>query len=44
MKRIILALALSLPATASFASGGAVSAEVEAQIRTLLTDQGYEVR
>ncbi|PWE30311.1 PepSY domain-containing protein [Pararhodobacter marinus] len=44
MKYLALAAALLLPATAALASGGAVPAETEAQIRTLLTDQGYEVR
>jgi hypothetical protein len=44
MKRIAIALAMILPVTAALASGGAVSEDVQAQIRTLLTDQGYEVR
>ena len=44
MKYLALAAALLLPATAALASGGAVPTETEAQIRTLLTDQGYEVR
>ncbi len=44
MKYLALATALLLPATAALASGGAVPADTEAQIRTMLTDQGYEVR
>ena len=44
MKRFAFALAMILPATAALASGGTVSEEVQAQIRTLLTEQGYEVR
>ncbi|MBN8291387.1 PepSY domain-containing protein [Rhodobacter sp. NTK016B] len=44
MKYLALAAALLLPATAALASGGAVPADTEAQIRTMLTDQGYEVR
>ncbi len=38
-----LALAVMLP-VAAFASDGKPSAEVEAKIRTTLTEQGYEVR
>lgn len=45
MKRIALVLALMLPAPAAFAWGAPpVPATVEAQIRSLLTQQGYEVR
>jgi hypothetical protein len=45
MKRTAISLALLLPATAVFASGdSAVSAEIESQITTMLTEQGYEVR
>jgi len=45
MKRIALALALALPATAALASGSnPISEEVQTQIRTLLTEQGYDVR
>lgn len=45
MKRLALALALLLPASAAFASGdGVVSEEVQARIRALLSEQGYEVR
>ncbi|WP_291727231.1 PepSY domain-containing protein [Leisingera sp. F5] len=40
----LLALALTLPAMAAFASDGAPSAETQAKIRDLLTGQGYEVR
>ena len=43
----ILALALVLPLSlpvAALASDGKPSAEVEAQIRATLTEQGYEVR
>jgi hypothetical protein len=39
----ILALALLVP-VAAFASDDKPSAEVEAKIRTTLTEQGYEVR
>lgn len=44
MKRFAIALAMILPATAALASGGVVADDVQDQIRTLLTDQGYEVR
>lgn len=40
----LLALALTLPAAAAFASDSAPSAETQAKIRDLLTGQGYEVR
>lgn len=39
----VLTLAILLP-VAAMASGGKPSAEVEAQIRATLTEQGYEVR
>ncbi len=39
----IIAVALLVP-VAALASGAKPSAEVEAQIRTTLTEQGYEVR
>ncbi|MDE4172798.1 PepSY domain-containing protein [Phaeobacter sp. PT47_59] len=39
----ILALTLMIP-VAALASDGKPSAEVEAQIRATLTEQGYEVR
>ncbi|MFO7919713.1 PepSY domain-containing protein [Rhodobacteraceae bacterium W635] len=45
MKRFAIALALVLPASTAFASGdGVVSAEMQTQIRTLLSEKGYEVR
>ena len=44
MKRFAIALAMILPATAVLASGGTVADDIQDQIRTLLTDQGYEVR
>ncbi len=39
----LLALALTLPAAAAFASEGAISTEAETKIRDLLKGQGFEV-
>ncbi|NVK15398.1 MAG: PepSY domain-containing protein [Rhodobacteraceae bacterium] len=39
----LLALALTLPAAAVFASEGAISTEAETKIRDLLKGQGFEV-
>ena len=45
MKHLLLAAALSLPATFAAASNdGMISEDVQAQIRATLTQQGYEVR
>ena len=44
MKNLILSLAFLLPASAALASGAPVPAETDAQIRAILTEQGYEVR
>jgi len=43
-KTALVSALLLVPASAAFASSDAVSAEQEAQIRTSLTEQGYEVR
>ncbi|UWQ42845.1 PepSY domain-containing protein [Leisingera aquaemixtae] len=40
----LLALVLTLPAAAAFASDSTPSADTQAKIRDLLTSQGYEVR
>lgn len=40
----LLALALALPASGAFASGASIPADTMDQIRTTLTEQGYEVR
>ncbi|MBF9036086.1 PepSY domain-containing protein [Rhodobacterales bacterium HKCCE2091] len=40
----LLAIALALPAAAFATDGVTLTPELEAQVRTLLTEQGYEVR
>lgn len=45
MKQLLLAAAISLPATFAAASNdGMISEDVQALIRATLTEQGYEVR
>jgi len=45
MKQLLLAAAFILPASFAAASNdGMISEDVQAQIRTTLTEQGYEVR
>ncbi|KIC37198.1 PepSY domain-containing protein [Leisingera sp. ANG-M7] len=43
LKLLALALALTLPAAAAFASEGTISTEAETKIRDLLAGQGFEV-
>jgi len=45
MKRLAIALALLLPASAALASGGErIAEEVQTQLRAMLAEDGYEVR